>query len=70
MPSARRKRLLARRSREEGLSSDDENSNVVLGNQNRTYASNEPEQNAIDENCPNLTIRWGTWLMVKTGLKN
>ena len=53
MPSARRKRLLARRSKEEGLSTDDEKSNVVLGNQNRTYTSNEPQQNINDENFPN-----------------
>ena len=52
MPSARRKRLLPRRSRDEGLSTDDENSNVVLRNQNRTYTSNEPEQNVNDENFP------------------
>ena len=53
MPSARRKRLLARRSREEGFSSEDVNSNVVLGNQNQTFTSNLPEQNVNDENFPN-----------------
>ena len=53
MPSARRKRLLARRSREEGFSSDDENSNVVIGNQNQTFTSDMPEQNVNDENFPN-----------------
>ena len=53
MPSARRKRLLARRSREEGFSSEDENSNVVLRNQNQTFTSDMPEQNVNDENFPN-----------------
>ena len=35
------------------MSTDEENNNIVLGNQNRTYTSNEPEQNVKDENFPN-----------------
>ena len=53
MPSARRKRMLARRSREGEISSDDENSNVVIGNENRTVRSHGPDQGFEEGNFPN-----------------
>ena len=53
MPSARRKRLLARRSREGEMSSEDENINVMIGNENQTLRSQGHEQEIASENFPN-----------------
>ena len=57
MPSARRKRMLARRSREGEISSDDENSNVVIGNENRTVRSNGPDQGFEEGKLPKLSLK-------------
>ena len=53
MPSARRKRLLARRSREGEVSSEDENVDVMIGNENQTLRSQGHEQEIASENFPN-----------------
>ena len=45
--------MLARRSREGEISSDDENSNIVIGNENRTLRSNGPDQGFEEGNFPN-----------------
>ena len=53
MPSARRKRLLARRSREGEMSSEYENIDVMIGNENQTLRSQRHEQEIASENFPN-----------------
>ena len=52
MPSARRKRMLARRSRKSEASSEDEIVEVMIGNENQTDPSQRHEQEVSSENFP------------------